>query len=81
MQAGRKPESPSVLAQPPEVRLLKDAIRSGDLVAVRKYARKPALEFLDDRFFTPVELAELYGHEAIVAALRSTSGSASKRGI
>lgn len=57
------------LAQPLEVRQLKDAIRSADLAAIGRYATDAALDYSDDRFMTPFELAELYGHEEVVQAL------------
>jgi hypothetical protein len=55
--------------QPPEVKLLKDAIRAGDVAAVRRYAGETALAFTDERLLTPYELAELYGDPAVIAAV------------
>ncbi|RYU57573.1 hypothetical protein EWI61_12835 [Methylolobus aquaticus] len=57
------------LAQPLEVRQLKDAIRTGDLAAIRRYATDTALAYSDERFMTPFELAELYGRQDAVQAL------------
>jgi hypothetical protein len=59
------------LAQPLEVRRLKDAIRAGDLTAIRRYATDTALAYSDERFMTPLELAELYGREDTVQALQN----------
>lgn len=55
--------------QPPEVKRLKDAIRSGDPSAVRQYAVETALRFEDERWLTPYELAELYGNPAVMDAV------------
>lgn len=63
-------------AQPPAVRNLKNAIRSGDATAIRRYARRDAFADDDPRFFTPVELAELYGDEAIIAMVREAARKA-----
>lgn len=63
--------SESGFIQPRDVRLLKEAIRSGDLAAVRKHAKWSAFEAIDDRYLTPLELADLYEHPPIIDALRS----------
>ena len=57
--------------QPAAVRRLKDAIRSGDPAAVRKYAKQTALEVIDDHSLTPLELADLYENQPVVDALRA----------
>jgi hypothetical protein len=56
-------------AQPREVKLLKDAIRAGDVAAVRRYAGEAAFSFNDECLLTPYELAELYGDPAVIAAV------------
>jgi hypothetical protein len=58
------------LAQPLEVRRLKDAIRAGDVALIRRYATDAALDYSDERFMTPLELAELYGREEAIQALQ-----------
>lgn len=63
-------------AQPPAVRNLKNAIRSGDATAIRRHARRDAFADDDPRFFTPVELAELYGDEAIIEMVREAARKA-----
>lgn len=61
--------TPTVVAQPVEVRLLKEAIRSGDLAAVRKHAKKSVLDLVDEHYLTPLELADLYEQQPIIKAL------------
>jgi len=61
------------LAQPLAVRQLKDAIRAGDIDAVHRWATRATLAFSDDRFMSPLELAELYGRDEIVRALRAAA--------
>lgn len=60
----------SHLVQPPEVQQLKNAIRRGDLPAIRHCMTESALAFTDERFMTPLELAELYGREDVILAVR-----------
>jgi hypothetical protein len=55
--------------QPREVKRLKDAIRAGDVEAVRCYADEIALSHRDESVLTPYELAELYGNPAVIAAM------------
>lgn len=66
-------EQPFEYAQPRAVQRLKDAIRAADPTAVERHARKSALSFRDERFFTPFELAELYGDEKVISALRKAA--------
>lgn len=61
------------LEQPLDVRLLKSAIRSGDLAAVRRCATRSAFTFADAQFMTPVELAELYGRPDVIRAVRQAA--------
>lgn len=63
--------SPNRVGQPPAVRRLKNAIRSGDPAAVLKYAKPSALEVIDDHALTPLELADLYENQPVVDALRT----------
>jgi hypothetical protein len=56
--------------QPPDVKRLKDAIRGGDTRLVREHASEDALAFRDEGLLTPYELAELYGDEAVIEAVR-----------
>jgi hypothetical protein len=70
-QAMPKPEETAGETQPLKVRALKDAIRSGDPQAVRELANDGfALNFADARYLTPLELAELYGNENVIAIIR-----------
>lgn len=58
------------VVQPLAVKRLKAAIRARDIAAIRRYAAKPeVLEFKDERLLTPLELADLYGDEEVLAAL------------
>lgn len=63
--------SKRVFIQPPDVRLLKNAIRAGNLTAVRKCAKESAFRVTDERYLTPLELADLYERQPIVDALRA----------
>jgi hypothetical protein len=66
-------DQPFEYAQPHAVQRLKDAIRAADPTAVERYARKSALSFRDERFFTPFELAELYGDQNVISALHKAA--------
>lgn len=57
--------------QPEEVRRLKEAIRSGDAGAVKRHAKRAAFRYNDDHFLTPIELADLYGNQPVIDALRT----------
>jgi len=71
---------PAHLAQPLQVRLLKDAIRAGDLAAIGRYGTSDALDFCDERFMTPLELAELYGRKDVLEAVtKAVHGRAKPR--
>jgi hypothetical protein len=70
-------EQPFEYAQPLAVQRLKNAIRAGDPAAVERLATKTASSFRDERFFTPFELAELYGDERVISALNKAARRAS----
>ncbi len=57
--------------QPPEVKRLKAAIRSGNAEEARCCAVDSAFTFKDEQWLTPYELAELYGNPAVIAAVRA----------
>ncbi len=57
--------------QPDSIRLLKDAIRAGNADVVRSHARRSALDVIDSRLLTPLELADLYENQDVVDALRA----------
>jgi hypothetical protein len=56
--------------QPSAAKQLKDAIRAGDVPAIRAHADEESLVFRDEGLLTPYELAELYGDEAVIEAVR-----------
>lgn len=60
----------SEVRQSPAVTRLKDAIRAGDVPAIRAHADEEALAFRDEALLTPYELAELYGDEVALQAVR-----------
>lgn len=62
--------APTTSGQPSSLRLLKDAIRRGDVAAVRRLARRTTLEIGEESAFTPLELADLYGNQDVVDALQ-----------
>jgi magnesium-transporting ATPase (P-type) len=57
--------------QPVRVKTLKTAIRSSDVQTVREFAMDGnTMAYADERFLTPLELAEIYGNESIIAIIK-----------
>lgn len=75
--AGAEPENG--FTQPADLRLLKDAIRAGNVAAVRRYARESVLQSADERYLTPLELADVYGRQPVVDALGAAMLKHAKR--
>lgn len=55
----------------PPLALLKEAIRRGDVAAVRRLARRATLEAGENSALTPLELADLYGNQEVIEALEA----------
>lgn len=59
-------------SQPAPLGLLKEAIRRGDVAAVRRLARRTTLEAGEESALTPLELADLYGNQDVIDVLKAS---------